>query len=380
MDSMLNENNTHISHGFLKSQIEYHQEIAPFARRPITSFLIESTTGLCGLRSGHAFILINFILVFLSGCLLFRLSKTLKATTRQALANIGVYFLSFSVLFAFFPPVFSYDEPLQYCFILLSLIAFVQRKWIWYVPFFTLALISRETSLLLLPAFLLFTPGWNGYDTKLFSKEHLRICFPILLPIVFYGVYLVFFIYTYDQLEATRTEMASRYSCFIENFESLKNTVESWTSLYLALAPFLYLTLLYCKKENLRMGNKKWINAFLLTVLINSPIVIFTAFARETRLFALPLFFIWPVFTQLFGREVKLLFSVGLYPSLSRQWMYLLPFLALNLVNYWFCFRCYRQLGLGPNTYFSEYLFTMNVIIILHFLLYRLSRDKRYRL
>ncbi|MGB7395302.1 MAG: hypothetical protein WA913_12990, partial [Pricia sp.] len=104
MDSMLNENNTRISHGFLKSQIDYHQEIAPFARRPLTSFLIESAMQHLGLRPGHAFILINFLLLFLSGTLLFRLSKTLKATTAQGLINLCVYFLSFSVLFAFFPP------------------------------------------------------------------------------------------------------------------------------------------------------------------------------------------------------------------------------------------------------------------------------------
>ncbi len=370
MDSMLNENNTRISHGFLKSQIDYHQEIAPFARRPLTSFLIESVTGKFGLRSGHAFILINFILLFLSGLLLFKLSKTLKASTEQALANICAYFLSFSVLFAFFPPVFSYDEPLQYCFLLLALIAFVQKKWVWYVPYFTLALISRETSMLVLPALLFFMPGLRKFNDSLFSKEHVRLCIPILLPLLFYGIYLAIFIYTHDQLKATQIEMASRYSCFLENFESTKNTVETWTSLFLALAPFLYLVTVQMRKKKALASQKKWVGAFLLTVMINTPIVILTAFARETRLFALPLFFIWPVFFQLFEVEIKLLFSFGLYSKVFKRWSYLLAFLALNSVNFWFCYQWYPELGLGQNTFFGEYLFLLNALMILHGMLY----------
>lgn len=368
MDSMLNENNTRISHGFLKSQIDYHQDIAPFARRPLTSFLMETTMDSFGLRSGHAFILVNFILLFLSGPLLFRLSKTLKATTGQALANMCVYFLSFSVLFAFFPPVFSYDEPLQYCFILLALIAFVQKKWIWFVPFFTLALISRETSMLLLPALVFFVPGLEKFKIRVFSKEHLRLCIPILLPLLFYGIYLALFIYKFDQLEKTQIEMTSRYSCFLENFESTKNTVESWTSLFLALGPFLYLVAVRIGKKT-AVAREQWIGAFLLTVIINTPIVILTAFARETRLFALPLFFLWPVFSQFFGREIKLLFSVGLYPKAFRKLRYLIPFLLLMFANYWFCFRMYPNLGLGQNTFFGEYLFLINSFMVMHLML-----------
>lgn len=389
MDSMLNENNTRISHGFLKSQIDYHQEIAPFARRPMTSFLIERTTELFRFRPGHGFILVNFTLLCLSGCLLFRLSKILKATTRQALVNLSVYFLSFSVLFAFFPPVFSYDEPLQYCFLLLAFTAFVQRKWLWYVPTFTLALISRETSMLLLPALLLFSPGlqWDSHK-KPFSRGNLNIWIPTVLPLILYGIYLILFIYTFDQLEATRVEMGSRYTCFLENFESLTNTVESLTSLYLAIAPFVYLAILFKVSGNFSIGTQKptmdgkirrkndWINAFLLSALINSPIVILTAFARETRLFALPLFFIWPVFAQIFAREIKLLFSIGLYRKLVNTWMLWASFFAVNLINFWFCFQFYRELGLGQNTYYSEYLFIMNLTMTLHFLLFRLSINR----
>lgn len=372
MDSMLNENNIRISHGFLKSQIEYHQEIAPFARRPLTSLLIEGVVQLFGWRYGHAFIFINFILLFLSGPLLFKLSKTMQASTGQALANMGVYFLSFSVLFAFFPPIFSYDEPLQYCFILLSLIAFVRGKWMRFVVFFTVALIARETSMLLLPALLFFRPGRK--------KRRLKDAVPILLPLVFYSIYLLLFIGSTHQLKATQIEMASRYSCFLENFESTKNTVETWISLFLALGPFLYLAVVRIWKKKTTAFDRQCIGAFLLTVIINTPIVILTAFARETRLFALPLIFIWPVFAQLFARECRLMYSWALYRKGFEKWHNLIPFLLAMFLNYWFCFHVYPNLGLGENTLFGEYLFLLILLIVLHFLLQKTaSYHSKYR-
>ncbi|HET8735599.1 MAG TPA: hypothetical protein VFM69_03270 [Pricia sp.] len=408
MDSMLNENNIRISHGFLKSQIEYHQEIAPFVRRPLTSLLIEGVVQLFGWRYGHAFIFINFILLFLSGPLVFKLSKTMQASTGQALVNMGVYFLSFSVLFAFFPPIFSYDEPLQYCFILLSLIAFVRRKWMWFVPLFTLALIARETSILLLPALLFFGPGlWELGNPEKHGKterhrkpekymetekhgqpddhvtterdwrlkRRLKYTVPILLPIVCYGIYLILFIVSNNQLQATKVEMASRYTCFLENFESTKNTVETWISLFFALGPFLYLVAVRMWKKKTTAFYRQCIGAFLLTAVINTPIVILTAFARETRLFALPLIFIWPVFAQLFAREVQLLFTWDLYRKVFGKWRYLIPVVLALFLNYWFCFQVYPGLGLGENTLFGEYLFLINLFIVLHFLLQNPASD-----
>ena len=431
MDSMLNENNTRISHGFLKSQIDYHQEIAPFARRPITSSLINLAMDGWGLRAGHAFILINFTALFFSSLLLFRLSVILRGDRLRALGNMVFYFLSFSILFAFFPPIFSYDEPLQYCFILAALIAFVKRKHVQYILFFTMALVTRETSLLLLPAIIfLFTerrgkaakevndikvspsgiqkkegqsrskqiPERSNLDYRVIrdARHYSPRLLLIALPVILYGVYLFFFLFSYDQFQNTRIEIASRYSCFLENFENTKNTIESITSLVLALAPFLYLTAVHYgehmmhREQILKKATnglttvethtnqnfQPWIAAFLLTAAINTPLVILTAFARETRLFALPLLFLWPVFLQVFGPQLKLFISRNLYVKTFSNWRYLLAFIGLNTLNYWFCFRVYREYGLGENTFFAEYLFIVNLLMGLHFLLFKSLQAK----
>ncbi|MGB7393958.1 MAG: hypothetical protein WA913_06160, partial [Pricia sp.] len=294
---------------------------------------------------------------------------------------------------------FSYDEPLQYCFIFLALIALIRKRWFSFVPFFTLALISRETSMLLLPALVCFAPGLN-LRFKLFSKAHLKLCVPVLLPLLLYGVYMVIFISSRDQLEATRIEMGSRFSCFLENFESTENTLESMISLFLALGPFVYLTF-FGRKQNtnvslnnttvtgseidrnagshpktvtglkgsmITVSQKRWASAFLLTAIINTPLVILTAFARETRLFALPLFFVWPVFMQVFEREIQLLFDAKKYGRRRHRPPKLILFLLAMAANYWFCFQFYPALGLGENTFFGEYLFMANLFILMHVL------------
>lgn len=377
MDSMLNENNNRISNGFLTSQVKYHKEFGPFARRPFTTWAIETTSEIFNLRLGVAFIPVNFFFLFLSGVLVYLLSIRLTANKRQGLLNMGCYFLTFSILFAFFPPVFSYDEPLQYCFILLGLMAFIQKKWVLYITFFILGLITRETTVLLLPALLLFLSGFHRTPNQLISVPRLRLYLLVLLPLVGYVIYISIYLWKFQLVDATKAEMLSRYSCFLENFENTKNSVESLVSFVLTLGTFLYFTLIFVTRKNMDLFRQKFIYAFLLTVLINTPIVYLSSFARESRLFALPLFFIWPMFFPLFEKEIRLLFSFDLYSPLFKKWQYLIPFLGLAAVNYWFCFSYYRGLGLGENTYFAEYLFASMLLITVHFLLWNFQRKKR---
>ena len=376
VDSMLNENNTRISHVFLKSQINYHKEIAPFARRPLTTFLIESSQKIFGLKAGYAFILVNFLLLGYSGVLVYKLSRVLMASKTNGLTNMMVFFTSFSVLFAFFPPVFTYDEPLQYCFLLLALIAFVRRKWLWYIILFSLALVARETSILLLPALVLFLPNTENHFGKNIFSNLKKYGLLILLPTVFYGCYVVFFIYHQKLLHATHIEMASRYSCFLENIESIKNSVESAVSIFITLGLFLYFTYFYLKRKNRPSWQNKFVFAFLLTVAINTPIVFLTAFARESRLFALPLLFVWPMFMQLFGSDLTFLKSKNDYNSLLKNWRMMLVFTTITFTNIVFCFIYYPQLGLGENTYFAAYLFCTILLLTTHYCLYKTTSKK----
>ena len=363
VDSMLNENNLKISHYFLRSQIDYHAELPPFARRPLTTLLMYAFIGFLGVKAGYAFILVNFSLLVLSGYLLYRLSLTLKASKRQALLNMMVYFASFSILFAFFPPVFTYDEPLQYCFLFASLIYFFTGKRLGFVLFFSLAMIARETSVLLLPA-LLYTENRKikWISIWFYIKRNLYLSLPILI----YVIYLVIFMYANNLFGDASTEMTRRWSCFLENFESKKNTLESLVSIYLTLGFFTTASILL-RSPNNQLGSLT--TAFWITVLINTPIVILSAFARESRLFALPLLFIWPIFTQLFCPNLIQKWKNFLSQSLSYKTFMATLFVLFSFVNYYFCYRIYSDFGLGDNNFFTEYLFLLNSLILILVLL-----------
>ncbi len=368
MDSMLNENNSRISNGFLTSQIKYHEEFAPFARRPLTSWFIEGTSKSFDLKLGYSFILVNFFFLFLSGVFVFMVSRKIGASQLQAYGNLFAYFLSYSILFSFFPPVFSYDEPIQYCCILLAFLALLERKWLLYIVLFTLALIARETSVLLLPGLIyIFGRTQNNNAIRTFSLD-IKNSGLIVLPVLFYGAFLAFYLSSTNSWSVTQGELSQRFSCFLANFESEKNSVESITSFFLAIGTFFYLAIFALKSIALTITHKKYLHAFLLTLALNSPIVFLTAFARESRLFALPLFFIWPLVAQLIEGHFSRSSSISFYQQLRNNKVFIVLFISFNILNYLYCFEYYKKLGLGDNTYFAEYLFCMLLILSLHFM------------
>ena len=198
-----------------------------------------------------------------------------------------------------------------------------------------------------------------------------------MLPVVCYGIFITIYLWKNQLIGATKTEMISRYSCFLENFESTKNTVESLVSFFVSLGVPLYFAFLFVKKKLENGFQRQFVYAFLLTAVINTPIVFVSSFARESRLFALPLFFIWPLAALLFAKDLKILIFFKMLSQMLMKWLYLLPFLAINILNYWFAFGYYQKLGLGENTYFSEYLFLSIFIITTHFLLRRYQASSR---
>ena len=368
-DSMLNENNTKLSHVFLASQIRYHQEFAPFARRPLTSLLIEGSSGIFGITLGESFVLVNLLLLFFSGLLIYKISLRLRATKGQALFNQVAYFLTFSILFAFFPPVFSYDEPLQYCLIMLGILALIQEKWRNYVPLFLMATIARESTVFLIPGLAIIFSGLslkiNNKETSLVKKK----LFLLFLPIPLYVIYLGIFIWASGIWNETSEVAANRLSCYFQNFGTFASAVESVVSFFLVLGPSLYFLYMGKKSWIFSALEKKYVRAFLLAVAINTPIVMAATLARETRLFALPLIFLWPLAGQLFGKELALLMKPGLYLDCFRNWRYSLSFLGLCAVSYLLAFKLYVPSFPSKDNFFNEYLFLLLLIVSVHFVL-----------
>lgn len=387
-DSMLNERNHVISNAFLTSQIQYHKELPPFARRPLTSWLIDTTANTFGIRLGVAFIWVNFTLVFCSGILLFFLSRKLSISYDgnfgskvsppegkndsywTGIGNMVIYFLGFSILFAFFTPLFSYDEPLQYTMIFASLLAMYHRKWLLYTIFFTLALIARESTVFLMPALVLFFLDPSKKSIFPVTTEFTKKLGVILLPVVLYAVFLFLFIWKMNLWTGTSEEMTDRISCFASNFKDQKSTMESLSSIFLVLGLPLYFIMVTVGRSEIDPAGKKYLNAFWLTFAINTPIVLLTTFARESRLFALPLFFLWPIFIQIFKRELRLLFSHPLYGPCFTRWQNAVGLLVFGFINYLIAFKAYdSDYSQGLTPYYNWYFFLLLMTITVHYIL-----------
>lgn len=374
-DSMLNENNTKLSKVFLESQIRYHQEFAPFARRPLTSALIEASSAVFGITLAESFVWVNHLLLFLSGLLVYRISLRLKGTRNQALFNMSAYFLTFSIVFAFFPPIFTYDEPLQYCFLFLGILALIHDKWVYYCIFFFFAMVARESSAFLLPGFILIGLGLGTLPDLRWSRTVIRKWFLLFLPIALYAVYLILFFLKTDLWVESSSLESSRLDCLNDNFGTLEKSIETFFSFFLVLAPWLYFLFILKRTKGFTGWHKRFIQAFFIGLLINSPIIMSATLARESRLFALPLIFLWPLAGQLFWKEIKLLARTDLYRDVFgslRNKLYLLGFCTLN---YLISFKVYVPSFPGKDNFFNEYLFVVLLLISVHFLLWRFLRN-----
>ena len=158
-----------------------------------------------------------------------------------------------------------------------------------------------------------------------------------------------------------------RFDGFIYNFQSPDYTIETLGSIFLVLGLPVYLFLIGKKELSESKLFSKSARVFWVTLIINTFIVILFTRARESRLFVLPLFFLWPVFASLFLDEMKLIFSKKNYLQVIRNWKLLGLFLLLIGLNYLLSFHLYNS-NEGAGDYFNEYFFVIVYIISSHFL------------
>ncbi|MCM4166998.1 hypothetical protein KCTC52924_01854 [Arenibacter antarcticus] len=378
-DSMLNENNTKLSQVFLKSQIRYHQEFTPFARRPLTSLLIEGASSVFGITLGEAFVLINFMLLFICGLLVYKTSFKLHGSPGNALLNLVFFFMTFSIVFSFFPPIFTYDEPLQYCLLLLSILAFINNKWGYYVLFFSLAIIARESSVFLIPGIVIIGLGSGLVSVKHWSLKEIRKWVLLFLPIPIYTVYLLLFLWNTGLWQETSDIAASRFQCVQDNFGTMASAKETLFSFILVLGPVFYLLLMAQRTMRFKGLQKRYIKAFILAVIVNTPIVMLATLAREARLYALPLIFLWPLVGQLFGKELMLMCKAQLYLDCFRSLRNKLYLLGSVTLNYWISFKVYVPSFPSKDNFFNEYFFIMLLLISIHFILHNYHRNQLKR-
>jgi hypothetical protein len=256
---------------FLAHIVDLHARIVgPFTARPVTTFVIESIGAATTLSPWWSFILAQLLFLTAAAYALARLSERLDS---DPLFTLATFFLSFTVLFSFVTPNDSYDEAAQYLFLFLSLNALLLKRDASFALLYFFALLARETSALLLPGLIVL--GW----------ESRKSAWKFALPVAAFALYY---------LTRNAAPDPNRFLYWARNFKDIKTTFESLVSLCMALA---LPVALYGSTR--RLGSMRahapWLRAFFLGVALNSPVIFFFAYARESRLFALPLVFLWPL-------------------------------------------------------------------------------------
>jgi hypothetical protein len=377
IDSMLKKGNLHIDTRYLTSAIDYHKIQPAFAKRPLSTFLIEKLSLITNCQLGSSFVFVNFFFLFLSGYLLYKLSMQIVSNSQFSYLNMLAFFLCFSNVFAFFTPVYTYDEPLQFAFLFLSFIFLRKKKWTLYLLAFSISLIARESAILLIPGLLyLYVSKEEKFCLKnYFSKEGLYKSLLIVTPVFIYFIYLYIFITHTDIVASSKSDFTSRFEHFYDNFKNKNRSIESIFSFFLIyLIPLYLLFVLYIKK--IKIAHKKYLIAFFITLIINTIIVYSTTKAREVRLFVIPLFFLWPIFSNLFLSEIKILFDTKIYKIHFKNWKFIVSFLIIFVINYLISYKIYWFSFVSQKSnYFNEYLFISILLTSTHALILLFSNN-----
>lgn len=261
---------------FLRYIIHLHGEaVGPFTRRPVTTALLHQAY-LIFHDAWISFLVVQGVLLA-AGAWALNLVAHREDGARPALFSQLLYFASFTVLFSFVTPNDAFDEPAQYLFLFLTLYFLREGRAVGFACALLASCLCRETSLLLVPGFWLLEPPASGHPR---TFERLRRYGKYVLPLAAWAAFYIWKDAAGDP---------GRFQYWAKNFASPKIAYE--TAISLALALTLPMALYFSRPPS---SDKAWPRAFWLSFALNTPIVLFAAYARESRLLALPLIFLWP--------------------------------------------------------------------------------------
>jgi len=276
--------------------VNEHETWGPVAKRPLTSIYIRAIENL-GINIRWAFILALSSFFWFMGMALWHCGRSFELTTRELVAGQILFYSSFTILFCYFTPMDSYNDPVQYFCFFLTLLALNKKRYAWMVLLLFVALLERETTLFLLPGIAFFCYFKMG--EKEFFPKILVCLFVVGLPALMYGIYLLIFPFP---------DMAGRFEFYKFNFRDSKYFLEAFSGMICALSlPFLLAFKKFKRGKLVLDDPAKAILCGAFVFILNTPIIFCFAKARETRLLALPLLFLWPFLGPWALEEIKTL-------------------------------------------------------------------------
>ena len=332
---------------YIEEMVDDHRSGTDFSfrRRPLTTWCIDGLASI-GIPPKTGFIVIGFVLFLLSGLLVHRLARDLGSSSDQALTAQAFFHASPTVLFAWFDPMYSYDEPMQYAALIGAFLASQHgRTWIC-IAAPTVALVAHETSVLLLPAFIL-----------LLRPNTRRTILTIALPVILFITFLAIFLSSAGITDSSAADAVSRLGTVAFNFSDPSMTAETLCYLVLTLALPVFLLTRYGRTATSTQEERERLKAFWIALALNTALVLIAAKAREARVFALPLVLAWPLLGKAWTAEMERHGGwQGLAAPFSRIDLAVL-FLAFAVAVAWFVGHVFvLSTGIPQDNLFHEYL------------------------
>ncbi|WKZ66293.1 MAG: hypothetical protein QY325_16210 [Flavobacteriales bacterium] len=329
-----------LPHDYLAHCVAEHRGGADpaFARRPLTTWSIDALA-LLGVPVNGAFIAVGLTGFLLTGLLIHRIALRLGASPAEALLSQALFHASPTVLFAWFNPLYTYDEPLQYLALSLGILWLLRQRWAAAALALTAALIARETSALLLPALLLLAP----------QRQRAAL---LAAPLLLYAVFLL--LHGDPGLDAWPGDLLRRADCLALNLgpARLGETV-AYLVLVLALPTYLLVRLRGQAPE----PHRRLVTGFLVALALNTTVVLSAALAREARLFALPLLLGWPLLGGALRAELRQAGGWRGLTALMRNYRTAAVLAALLLLVSFAVFSLFEpSTGIEEDSLFHEWL------------------------
>lgn len=287
-------------------RLRLHQDYYPFSARIFTTYPVIWLGKLLGSRYELAFGLFQYSLYFILGPLLYQYLRRLKIEHLWALGGLVIFYLSYPMIAAFHEPVSTWDDFLQYGALIMAFSFLIAGRLSASTIAFSFGVAAREATILIYPVWALAI--WMKSEKP--AMYRLRF---MLLPLLV-GAALWYF--------PEKEPAAKGIHSIQENFRDAKWTRNSLYSLFMGLG-FLWVMIplaLFSKRvtETLK-GTRRfvWLGSLYAPPAV-TLVVLFAAYARETRLFFPPFVFVIPlvlVFLHKYRESYIRYFSRGHYTS-----------------------------------------------------------------
>ncbi|MFM2386086.1 MAG: hypothetical protein RL660_843 [Bacteroidota bacterium] len=278
----------------IANEIIWHDTTPIFETRSFVTEPVKFINAATGIHIAYVFLTYSMLLLVICGVLLHRITYVLSNNGNAAVLSILLFYSMFSIVCMYYITNYTYDEPAQYVLLLLGVLASLRQRFVLSVCAFAAACIARDSSFLMVLPFA-FVYVIHAFKQKQIVQGIVQASALLGTAVVVYFIYLYLchpHTFSHDDiaLQSTRTTLWREF-----NFKDMAFAKESLVSWFLACGFLAFATWRLASLKSSEEKITRLVQVYLICMTINSFTVLAFAYARESRLFALPNLLIIPV-------------------------------------------------------------------------------------